>query len=83
MKSALQTAVALASYDAEIEAEAIGEKQGWILVRDENFQAVVDRRRDFINYRKSIMNQDEDASAHIRREVEGRLRSIELDFDEL
>jgi hypothetical protein len=64
MKSALQTAVALASYDAEIEAEAIGEKQGWILVRDENFQAVVDRRRDFINYRKSIMNQDEDASAH-------------------
>jgi hypothetical protein len=60
----LQTAVALASYDAEKEAEATGEKQGRILVRDEHFQAVVDRRRDFINYRKSIRNQDEDARAY-------------------
>jgi hypothetical protein len=61
---ALQTAIALASYDAEKEAEASGDKTGRIEVRDEHFQAVVDRRKDFIAYRKSIRNQDEDTRAY-------------------
>jgi hypothetical protein len=63
--TALQTAIALASYDAEKDAEVMGVRAGRILVRDEHFQAVVDRRRDFIAYRKSIQNQDEEVRAHL------------------
>jgi hypothetical protein len=61
---ALQTAIALASYDADKEAEECGEKRKRILVRDSHFEAVVDRRKDFIEYRRSIRNQDEDARAY-------------------
>lgn len=35
-----------------------------IFVRDEHFQAVVDRRKEFIDYRKSIRNMDEEARAY-------------------
>jgi hypothetical protein len=60
----LQTAIALASFDAEEEAEEGGVKPGKILVRDTHFQTVVDRRKEFIAYRKSIRNQDEEARAY-------------------
>jgi hypothetical protein len=33
------------------------------LVRDTHFQTVVDRRKEFIAYRRSIRNQDEEARA--------------------
>jgi hypothetical protein len=64
-KLALQTAIALATHDAEKEAEELGVRATKIIVRDEHFQAVVDRRKDFITYRKSIKNQDEDARAFV------------------
>lgn len=64
IRNALQTAIALASYDAEKDAEATGVEAGRIQVRDEHFQAVVDRRKDFIAYRKSIRNQDEEVRAY-------------------
>jgi hypothetical protein len=60
---ALQTAIALASFDAEEEAEENGVRPPKILVRDTHFQTVVDRRKEFIAYRKSIRNQDEEARA--------------------
>jgi len=62
--AALQSAVALAGYDAEKESEATGERPKVITIRDEHFQAVVDRRREFVEYRKSIRNQDEDTRAY-------------------
>jgi uncharacterized protein YggE len=61
---AIQTAVALASYKAEQEAENSGMQMGRIIVRDEHFQIVFDRRRDYVAYRKSIRNQHEDARAY-------------------
>jgi hypothetical protein len=64
LRIALQTAIALASFDAEEEAEESGVKPGKILVRDSHFQTVVDRRKEFIAYRKSIRNQDEEARAY-------------------
>jgi hypothetical protein len=60
----LQTAIALAGYDAEKEAEESGVGPTKILVGPEHFEAVVDRRKEFIEYRKSIRNQDEDARAY-------------------
>jgi hypothetical protein len=61
----LQTAIALASDDAERDAEELGTRPGRILVHPHHFQAVVDRRKEFIEYRKSIRNQDEDARAYV------------------
>lgn len=61
---ALQSAIALATFDAEEEAEAAGVRPSKILVRDGHFQAIVDRRKDFFIYRKSIRNQDEEARAY-------------------
>lgn len=40
-----------------------GKRVSKIVVRDEHFQIVVDRKREFIEYRKSIRNQDEDTRA--------------------
>jgi hypothetical protein len=60
---ALQSAIALATFDAAEEAGATGVRPSKILVRDEHFQAIVDRRKDFFMYWKSIRNQDEEARA--------------------
>lgn len=79
IRNALQSAIALATFDAEQEAEAAAvaacggdgaaatttttRKAGKIVVRDEHFQIVVDRKKEFLEYRKSIRNQDEDTRA--------------------
>jgi len=47
-----------------MEAEADGAQPLRITVRPEHFQTVVDRRKEFIGYRKSIRNQDEEARAY-------------------
>jgi hypothetical protein len=62
-RAALQTAIALATFDAEEEVEADGTQPTRITVRPEHFQTVVDRRKEFVGYRKSIRNQDEEARA--------------------
>jgi hypothetical protein len=62
--AALQSAIALAGNDAEKEARAAGERPKMITIRDEHFQTVVDRRKEFVEYRKSIRNQDEDTRAY-------------------
>ena len=62
--AALQSAIALAGNDAEKEARAIGERPKMITIRDEHFQIVVDRRKEFVEYRKSKRNQDEDTRAY-------------------
>jgi hypothetical protein len=59
--AALQTAIA---FEAENEAEADRVPPGRITVRPEHFQTAVDRRKEFIIYRKSIRNQDEEARAY-------------------
>jgi hypothetical protein len=64
MLAALQSAIALAGNDAEKEARAIGERPKMITIRDEHFQIVVDRRKEFVEYRKSKRNQDEDTCAY-------------------
>ena len=61
--TALQSAIALATFDAETEAELDGRKMTKIVVSDEHFRIVVDRKREFLEYRKSIRNQDEDTRA--------------------
>jgi len=61
---ALQTAIALATFEAEQGSEETGVKPAKIFVRDDHFQTVIDRRKEFIEYRKSIRNQDEDARAY-------------------
>jgi hypothetical protein len=43
----------------------MGTRPGRIVVQPHHFQAVVDRRKEFIEYRKSIRNQDEDARAYV------------------
>jgi hypothetical protein len=62
--AALQTSIALATFDAEVEAGPDGAQPLRVTVRPEYFQAVVDRRKEFIGYRKSIRNQDEEARAY-------------------
>lgn len=61
---ALQSAVALAAFDAAEEAEATGVRPSRIWVRDQHFQAIVDRRKEFFLYRRSIRNQDAEARAN-------------------
>lgn len=56
--------MALAILDAIEEAEAAGEEPSRILVRDEHFQAIVDRRKEFISCRGSIHDQDKEARAY-------------------
>jgi hypothetical protein len=62
--TALQTAIALATFEAEEEAEEDGVRPGKIVVRDTHFQTVVDRRKEFIAYRKHIRNLDEEGRAY-------------------
>ncbi|KAH8602958.1 hypothetical protein B0O99DRAFT_679939 [Bisporella sp. PMI_857] len=65
IRNALQSAVALASFEAEEDAESGGEQSSKIWIREDHFQTVVDRRKDFVAYRKSIRNQDEDLRAFV------------------
>lgn len=64
-RAALQTAIALATYEAQKDAEVSGDKIGRIFVRDWHFQSVVDRKKAFDEYRKKIRNQDEQTRAYI------------------
>jgi excinuclease UvrABC ATPase subunit len=62
--AAFQTMIALATSDAEHDADKTGKKPYSIMVKDEHFQAVVERRRRFISYRKSMQTKDEQARAN-------------------
>jgi hypothetical protein len=42
----------------------MGVKLAKVIVKDDHFHTVVDRRKEFVEYRKSIRNQDEDARAY-------------------
>ncbi|MAD84593.1 MAG: hypothetical protein CL912_16665 [Deltaproteobacteria bacterium] len=56
---ALQTAIALATYEAEKDVDSNEGENGRIFVREWHFQAVVDRKQAFEEYRKKIRDQDE------------------------
>jgi len=61
-KLALQIAIALATHEAEEIAEETSTRAR-IVVEPHHFQAVIDRRKEFVEYRTSIHRRDEEARA--------------------
>jgi len=61
--AALQTAIALATYDSEQDFKRSGQKAAKIEVDREHFAKVALRRKTFIEYRDSIKRQNEDQRA--------------------
>ncbi|KAK8061853.1 P-loop containing nucleoside triphosphate hydrolase [Apiospora phragmitis] len=70
IRNAFQTAVSLAEYDAEKDAE------GTILVTDQHLRAVVELSKDFKDYLQELHSGDEDKRAQGRAE---RLDSFKAD----
>jgi hypothetical protein len=61
--AALQTAIALAIYDAEQTTKRTGREPTKVEIDREHFAKVVQRRKTFIDYRNSIRKQNEEQRA--------------------